>query len=525
MSNSETGASRFSTYGGRFAVRPNIASNERHAEGSANSNGSQGREEMLVESGRRGVTNRDRSILTADKEFLPAAIEILETPPSPVATALIWLLFFSTAAALAWSYFGRIDIYAVASGRIQPSGRSKVVQPLDVGKVAAIHVRNGSRVERNDVLLELERTETSAEMNAQLRDVESLTAEVARRQAAIDGASLPVIGPPAVGFDGTIDDALRRREELVLQADLADLAASRARLEAQQAEKLATRSRLLASIAARERLIALSRERVEMRETLTERGAGSRALTIEAQQQLETQLASDVADRSQVIETEAAIKSLARQIDESVSRFIADQTGKLADAQRKLDRVKQDLIKARAKNAQMQLRAPIAGVVQQLAVTTVGQVVGSGQSLMTIVPQDSAIEIEAQVLNQDIGFVEVGQRAVVKVEAFPFTRYGTLDGVVTNVSRDGVDQRDPSTSGDATAVARSGGGSTAGQGQSLVFPTTIELDRHAMTIDGRPLPLVPGMAVAVEIKTGHRRVIDYLLSPIRKVVTQAGHER
>lgn len=471
------------------------------------------------------VSRRTRAMLAADREFLPAAIEILETPPSPVATALIWFMALATIAVLSWSYFGQIDIYAVASGRIQPSGRSKIVQPLETGKVAAIRVHNGDQVKQDDVLLELEGTETSAEMNALRHDVESLTAEVARRRAAVDGAAQPVIAAPAIAFAPGVDDGVRRREELVLQADLADLAASRSRLEAQRAEKVASRDRLTASITARARLIALSRERVEMRETLTERGAGSRALTIEAQQQLETQLAADVADRSQMVETEAAMQSLTRQIDEAVSRFVADQTSKGAEAQRKLDHVAQDLIKARAKNAQMQLKAPITGIVQQLAVTTIGQVVGSGQALMTIVPQDASIEVEAQVLNQDIGFVDAGQRAVVKVEAFPFTRYGTLDGLVTNVSRDGVDQRDPSTSGDASAVTKSGGNSTAGQGQSLVFPATIKLDQRAMAVDGKSVLLVPGMAVVVEIKTGQRRVIDYLLSPIRTAVSQAGHER
>jgi hemolysin D len=471
------------------------------------------------------ANHRARARQAADREFLPAAIEILETPPSPVSTALIWFMFVATLAVLSWSYFGQIDIHAIANGRIQPSGRSKIVQPLETGKVAVVHVHNGDQVNQGDVLLELEGTETSAEMTALRRDVDSLAAEVARRHAAVEGAGQPMMAAPAIAFASSIDEGVRLREEQVLQADLADLAASRSRLEAQRAEKIATRDRLMASIAARERLIALSRERVEMRETLTERGAGSRALTIEAQQQLETQLAADVADRSQMVETEAAMRSLTRQIDEAVSRFVADQTSKRADAQRKLDHLAQDLIKARAKNAQTRLRAPITGIVQQLAVTTIGQVVGSGQALLTIVPQDASIEVEAQVLNQDIGFVDIGQHAVVKVEAFPFTRYGTLDGLVTNVSRDGVDQRDPSTLGDASAVTKPGGSSATTQGQNLVFPATIKLDQRAIMVDGRSVPLVPGMAVIVEIKTGQRRVIDYLLSPIRTAVSQAGHER
>ena len=165
--------------------------------------------------------------------------------------------------------------------------------------------------------------------------------------------------------------------------------------------------------------------------------------------------------------------------------------------------------------------------MQQLAVTTVGQVVSSGQSLMTIVPRDGPIEIEALVLNQDIGFVEAGQQAVIKVEAFPFTRFGTIPGTITKVSRDAVEEREAQGLADGSQAGRSGAqpGANGGRGQNLVFPATVRLEQTSIDIDGKQIALSPGMAVTVEVKTGQRRALDYLLSPLRDIASSSGRER
>jgi hemolysin D len=238
-------------------------------------------------------------------------------------------------------------------------------------------------------------------------------------------------------------------------------------------------------------------------------------------------MTSDASDRGQLIETDAAMRSLDRKIAEAVTQFVADQSQKLAEVERKRDRLVQELIKAQSKTDRTQLKAPIAGTVQQLAVNTTGQVVASGQALLTIVPLDSPIEIEAMIANSDIGFVAPGQPAVVKVEAFPFTRYGSVAGHVAKVSRDAVDERDATNLSDAANAAKpqSGGSGQPAKTQNLVFPATITLAQRTLDIDGKPISLTAGMAVTVEIKTGQRRAIDYLLSPLREVTTQAARER
>ena len=477
----------------------------------------------------KGLTSAPKHVPmhSRDLEFLPAALEILVAPPSPVAMGMIASIATITVCALAWSYFGWLDIYAIANGKILPSGGSKIVQPLEPGKVTRINTENGARVAAGDALLELDGTETAADRETQVRDAESVRAELARRNAAMVSAETGDFTQRAIAFDASIGEATRRREGAAFIADMAQLKSNIGGIEAQIAEKAATKKRLAASIEARSQLLALARERLEMRKEMDARGAGSRALVLETQQQLEMQLTTDAGERGQVWETDAAVVSLEKKREQIVTQFTAEQAQKIVDAERRLDKIEQDLLKAKARNERTVMRAPIAGTVQQLAVTTIGQVVSSGQALMTIVPADGAIEVEALIANQDIGFVKLNQHAVVKVEAFPFSRYGVIDAEVSKVSNDAVDDRDGSAMGDAASAggpARSTP-TRSSRAQTLVFPATLKLARRSISVDGSDVPLSPGMAVTVEIKTGERRVIDYVLSPIRETISQSAHER
>jgi hemolysin D len=463
----------------------------------------------------------------ADREFLPAALELLETPPSPVVVSFIWSICLVFVAALAWSWFGRLDIQAVASGKIQPQGESKVVQPVELGKVVAILVKNGSLVKQGDVLLELDPTETAAESQALARDVESADAEADRRRTAIETArSRPRTAAP-IRFKPTASESVREREQGVLAADLVKLSAGEDTLKSQLSQTLATKRRLTESIAERQTLIALDKELVDMRELLSAKGNGSRALVIEASQRYETDLVTQATDQGQLRETEDSAEGIERKLAELDAQFIAEQTEKLVDVERKRDHTAQDLVKALSKNARAELKAPIDGEVQQLAATTVGQVVAGGQTLMTIVPLDAPLEIDAMILNKDIGFVRAGQQAVIKIEAFPFTRYGMIEGSVTRISPDAVDMRSAPNLSEAAATVKPQGASpgSASSQPELGFPATISLPRRSIEVDGRQVDLTPGMAVTVEIKTGSRRAIDYVLSPLSEIVSQSAHER
>lgn len=464
----------------------------------------------------------------AHREFLPAALELIETPPSPVAVSLLWFVCLAFSSLLAWSYFGHLDIYATASGKVQPNGGSKVVQPLSPGRVIAMHVENGSHVKAGDILIELDPTETSADRKALALELQATKAEIARRRVAIEIASDDALSIRPIPFEDGISNVVRSREEGVLAADVAHLASTRDSLKAELAESIARYDRMQMTVEARNKLLSVLKERVDARNAIDVQGGGYRAKVIDALQEYEREKTNLASDEGQLIEVAANKNSVKAKIEGAVAEFIDEQTSKLAEAQRKRDGLEQDLVKATVKEAQTRLTAPISGMVQQLAVTTVGQVVSSGQALMTIVPDDTPIEVEAMILNRDIGFVKVGQPVTIKIDAFPFTRYGTLDGTVSTISRDGVDQKTAANLSDAASLTRPQGASAASNAataETLAFPARIALLRETIDVDGRQVHLRPGMAVTVEVKTGQRRAIDYVLSPLREIKSASLQER
>jgi len=464
----------------------------------------------------------------AHREFLPAALELIETPPSPIAVALLWFVCVGFSALLTWSYFGHLDIYATASGKIQPNGGSKIVQPLSPGRVIAMHVENGSHVKAGDVLIELDPTETSADLKAQRLELQATRAEIARRGVAISIASSDALSLRPIPFDPGVSDVLRNREENVLAADIAHLVSTRDSLKAQLAESIARHDGVLMTVTARNSLLAVLKERVDVRNAIDAQGGGYRAKVIDALQEYEREKTNLASDEGQLIEVDASKNSVSAKIDEEIAQFIDEQTSKLAEAQRKRDGLVQDLIKATMKETQTRLTAPISGMVQQLSVTTVGQVVSSGQSLMTIVPDSAPIEIEAMILNRDIGFVKVGQPVTIKIDAFPFTRYGTLNGTVATISHDGVDQKTAANLSDAASLTRPQGAPTSANSataETLAFPARIAISRETIDVDGSKVHLRPGMSVTVEVKTGQRRAIDYVLSPLREIKSASLQER
>ncbi len=463
-----------------------------------------------------------------DHEFLPAALEILETPLSPVRSGMIVTICAFVAVAIAWSWFGRVDIIATAQGKIQPVGRTKTIQPLETGKVASVAVENGARVKAGDVLVRLDPGETQADEGTLQADIGSERAEVLRRTAALSLASDRALAPvPRITFGADIPPAIATREQRVLAQDIAQLASTVASLDGQVKEKTAERDRLQATIDAQQSLVAILKERVDMRQILEASKSESRAKVIDALELMQTQAATLAGERGQVGEIAASLGRLQRDIDKSFAAFSAENAQKLADAERLMDGNVEKLAKARLKTADMTLRSPIDGTVSGSTVTSVGQVLTVGEQVMQIVPSDTKLEIECYLPNADIGFVRMNQDAVVKIDSFPFTDYGTIDGRVTRVAHDAIPQPDADQREQNPAAAARDGGLFGGaqRFQNLVFPVTLTMDRTTMTSEGSEVPLVPGMAVTVEIKTGTRRILSYLFSPILQVATTAFRER
>jgi hemolysin D len=462
-----------------------------------------------------------------DREFLAPALEILETPPSPVHVAFLWIICALVVAALGWAYFGRVDIIAAAQGKFQPKGQVKVVEPLETGRVEAIRASNGAFVRAGDVLVEFDQSAALADAEGARAELASTRAEILRRKTALASAQAHRFDPlPAIDWPDGVAPGLRERETRVLAADLGQLAATVAAFDAEGAQKTAERDKLCDTIATQKNLVATLKERVDMRAKLVEMKAGAKAAVIDATETLQYQVTQEAKQEQDLASATAALEVIGRNSDKAVQDFISDNAGKLEDAERHGEDVEQRLAKAQAQLDRLTLRAPITGRVQSSIITNVGQVVSSGQEMMRIVPEDSGLEIQAYVRNRDIGFVTLGQEAVVKIESFPFTRYGSIKAHVTRIAKDAIPEPDANAiEGDPTRVSNAAGFAGGERMQNLVFPVTLKPNTDTIMIDGVVEPLTSGMAVTVELKTGARRMLEYLFSPLVEVASKAMRER
>ncbi len=468
-----------------------------------------------------------RHSASSDREFLAPVLEILETPASPVRVAFLWIICALVVVGLGLGYVGRIDIIASAQGKFQPSGRVKVIEPVATGRVVAVHATNGVLVKAGDVLVELDRSAAEADRGTASADLKSTEAESLRRRGALAAALTRAFSsPPVIAWSADMDANLRSREEGVLAADLGQLSATIASYDAQRAQKSAERDMLERTIATQKNLIATLQERVDMRAQLVASQSGAKSAVIDATETLQYQQTQLAIHQEELASATTGLDVIARDSEKAVQAFLSDQAQKLDASERQVEEDRQHLAKAEAMVDTLTLRAPIDGRVQSSIITNVGQVVDSGQEVMRIVPQDSRLEIEAYVLNQDIGFVRVGQEAVIKVESFPFTRYGSLKAKVLRIAKDAIPSPDASAiEGDPTRVSKASGFAGAQRTQNLVFAVELEPEVTSIVVDGAERALTSGMAATVEVKTGSRRLLEYLFSPLMEVGSKAMRER
>ncbi len=440
---------------------------------------------------------------TYELAFLPAALEIAETPPSPVGRAVGATIIAIFCIALAWATFGKVDIVATATGKIVPSGRTKLVQPFETGVVRVIHVHDGQRVKAGETLIELDPTMTAAEHDHFRGDLIAAQLDVARLKAALSGGDdmLAAFHPP----EGASADQIEMHRQFLI-SQISEQRAKLSELDRQTLQKDAERQTVAANVAKLQATIPLLQERVDTRKYLADKGLASKMVYLSEDQELVGQQQDLAIQQSKMKEAEAALATLSETRQRTKAEFRRTTYDELAKAQQKATGIAQDVIKAERRTNLQELTAPVDGVVQQLAVHTVGGVVTPAQPLAVIVPLDSHLEIEATLANDDIGFVHEGQDVEIKVHTFNFTRYGLLHGRVLSVSSDAVSREN--------ADARTRGQETKESDQDLVYVARISLDQRQMKAGDRVVDLGPGMAVTAEVKTGSRRIIGYLLSPI-----------
>ncbi len=462
---------------------------------------------------------------TAPGTFTPGLLEILEAPAAPIKRTVLCGLAALLIVGLAWSWFGRLSVYAEAPGRIQAIGRSKVIEPRRTGSVLMIAAHDGERVKEGDVLVRLDPTSALATQTLLANKLTGLRAEIVRWPVELAAAHADPIDPETpIAWPDATPPAVRAREQGVMRADLARLAATLADLQAQRRAREAMVDGLTASIAAQNTLLATIAEHLGMVAQLEREGWNSHAYLLETQA-AQTQAQIDLsALEGKLADARAAIPVIDSQMVAAREALTKAGEQQLATIGRDADDLAQKLAEATQTVAYMTLRAPIAGTVQATTLTTVGQVVMPGQQLMQVVPDNSEIEIEAYVPNSSIGFVRQGQPVEIMVDTYLYTTYGTVPGTITRIARNSLAlaQRDTlqidSLDGQAarTTAAQDTG--------SLGYPITVVAKRTTMKVDGRDMPLTPGMTVTVDVLTERRRALDYVISPLIELFSTAAHE-
>lgn len=432
--------------------------------------------------------------------FLPAELELVETPVHPAPRWTVRILVALALLALLVGLIGRLDIVVSASGKFIPDARVKVIQPALTGVVREILVRDGQRVEAGQVLMKLDTTQAAAD--ADKAHSSRLDAElgVARANALLDAqraGKTPVVFRVDGATDERMQDIQRQAEGAwIAYRDLHD--GAQAELFKRQAELGSTR----AQIAKLEATAPLSRQQADAYRALVADKYVARNDYLDKEQNALDKEHELAVQRSRAQALTAAIAQQRAEVESTASKFRRDQLDELEKHTQQATQSRADETKAQTRQALLVLDAPVAGTVQQLAVHTLGGVVTTAQALMEIVPDD-ALEVEAQLQNKDVGFVTVGQRAAVKIAAFPYTRYGYLDGTVTHVSNDAVQDRK----------------------QGLTFAVRIRLDTNRIHVDNRWITLTPGMMVTADIRTGRRSVIGYFFDPLLQTARESMRER
>ena len=428
-------------------------------------------------------------------EFLPAAIEVENTPASPAGLAIIWVIVILFTIGVIWAFFGKIDIVAVATGKIIPSEHIKQIQALEDAKITQIHVREGQNVVQGDPLITLDRTQTQADVRRLTHELQEQKVTVIRLQ--MFERWLAKDGPQP------LSEQLPWEQQRLLEQYKAEHAARINTLNSERATRSAEQAMVQAEITKKKRVLPILKERVDAYDTLRKKEYGSKLQYLEFKQQLIEMEQDLIVQQARYQQLTASIGSVGNQIESLVFEQRKNNLNQLQDTQLQIAGLEQELIKAEQRDLQKKLIAPITGQVQQLVVHTIGGVVTAAQPLMVVVPESGQMEVEAMILNRDIGFVHEGQKAQVKVDTFNFTKYGLIDAEITTISDDAIQD----------------------ENFGLVYIARIKLHQGELQVGDKWVKLSPGMSVTAEVKTGKRRLIEYFLSPLLRYKQESLGER
>lgn len=440
-----------------------------------------------------------------ERAFLPAHLELTETPLSAAPKWTARLIMAFALLALLWSWFGKIDIVAAAQGKTISGSRSKIIQPLETAVIEAIYVRDGQRVKQGETLLQLKAVGSDSDVAQSEQALQAAWLSKLRYEAvlkSLETGLVPHLDTAAASDLNIATDEIQAAQVLAqnqYQAWAAQDAQLQSVLRGHLAELQSTRAQ-------EQKLIAVGKietqKTADYRKLKADNFISEHAFLEQESKSLSNQ--NDLkSTRSQIQQIQAAIAQAEQNRTLNTQNLKRDTLDALRQANEQIDQYRGQTDKAKQRQNLMTIQSPVDGTVQELATYTLGGVVQAAQKIMVIAPDDAQMEIEALVLNKDIGFVEAGQEAVIKIESFPYTRYGYLTGKVKSISHDAITHEQ----------------------LGLVYTALVSLDKNTLNIEGKTVHLTAGMNVTAEIKTGKRRVLDYLLSPLQTKIDESFRER
>jgi len=435
-----------------------------------------------------------------DAAFLPAALEVIERPVSPTARLTGRVLAAGVATLALWLTFGKTEIVAAATGQIVPVGQVQLVQPAETGVVRRILVHDGDHVVKGQPLVLLDPTMSAAEAMQAAKAYETAAFDAARARAVIDALNgLPLRLQVPAGSD----PATVAAQQDLARARLADARASIATAAAGGAVARADIDAARSEVARLNRSLPLLDQQIAANEQLLANGYVSRLRVLDMRRQRISESGARDAALVAIRRAAATAGSAAATAGKARADVRAGLYDELVKAEGDMRLRQEEMNKARARSGFQALRAPVTGTVGQLSLHTEGGVVEAAKPIMTVVPSDGKLIAEVKLLNRDAGFVQPGQPAQVKLEAFPFSRYGTVPGRVVSISPDAVPD----------------------EKLGPVYVVRVSLDHSAIDRGDHPVALTPGMTATADIVTGRRTYLSYLTSPVAEASGAALRER
>lgn len=438
--------------------------------------------------------------------FMPAALEIQETPPSPIGRLLMWALLALFSLGVAWAAMGEVDIVAVAHGKIIPTGKSKVIQPLEAGTITKILVEEGQSVKQGDILIELDMTTYQADsaqveselMTANIRLLRVQALLVATQENSLLTHPRTYFTPP-----DNLNPEQVRTQRALLESQWQELQSRLRSIDDAIRQQTSERSAVSQEVRKIKQQLPIIIQRANNHKVLMEKQLVAKDSWLVLEQERIEQVQNLAAAQHRYKQVSAGIDGNHSEKRTLIAEFKKQQHNEQSELEMQIASMSQEQIKTNERAQRQTLTAPVDGVVQQLVINTIGGIVTPAQELMVIVPIAQQLEVEAWLENKDMGFVSQGQTAEIKVDAFPFTKYGTIDAKIKTLTHDAIEDEQ----------------------LGWVFATRVLMDKTTMLVNGNQVSLTPGMSVAVEIKTGKRRLLEYFLAPLLRYKQESVRER